>query len=235
MRILDYLIDNFEFQLTRKDFEGDLTLVLFPIVKKIYAKPEELGNKLGSYLININQNIIKFNIVSGFLNLVIADSFYIEFIESIRDNSRYGHIEPTANSPTLMIEYSSPNTNKPLHLGHIRNNLLGFSISKILEANGYNIIKTQIINDRGIFKKKINSNVVYLPNDFCEESLSIHSKVIFNQKDKLQVLYDYVTCHNVLIHRNDTISKIKTDKHIHPIYHTNNQIWYSQVRQDWAD
>ena len=144
------LIDNFEFQLTRKDFEGDLTLVLFPIVKKINAKPEELGNKLGSYLININQNIIKFNIVSGFLNLVIADSFYIEFIESIRDNSRYGHIEPTANSPTLMIEYSSPNTNKPLHLGHIRNNLLGFSISKILEANGNNIIKTQIINDRGI-------------------------------------------------------------------------------------
>ena len=144
------LIDDFEFQLTRKDFEGDLTLVLFPIVKKINAKPEELGNKLGSYLININQNIRKFNIVSGFLNLVIADSFYIEFIESIRDNSRYGHIEPTANSPTLMIEYSSPNTNKPLHLGHIRNNLLGFSISKILEANGNNIIKTQIINDRGI-------------------------------------------------------------------------------------
>ena len=144
------LIDDFEFQLTRKDFEGDLTLVLFPIVKKINAKPEELGNKLGSHLININQNIRKFNIVSGFLNLVIADSFYIEFIESIRDNSRYGHIEPTANSPTLMIEYSSPNTNKPLHLGHIRNNLLGFSISKILKANGNNVIKTQIINDRGI-------------------------------------------------------------------------------------
>ena len=144
------LIDDFEFQLTRKDFEGDLTLVLFPIVKKINAKPEELGNKLGSHLININQNIRKFNIVSGFLNLVIADSFYIEFIESIRDNSRYGHIEPTLNSPTLMIEYSSPNTNKPLHLGHIRNNLLGFSISKILKANGNNVIKTQIINDRGI-------------------------------------------------------------------------------------
>ena len=144
------LIDDFEFQLTRKDFEGDLTLVLFPIVKKINAKPEEIGNKLGSHLININQNIRKFNIVSGFLNLVIADSFYIEFIESIRDNSRYGHIEPTLNSPTLMIEYSSPNTNKPLHLGHIRNNLLGFSISKILKANGNNVIKTQIINDRGI-------------------------------------------------------------------------------------
>ncbi len=144
------LIDNFEFQLTKKDFEGDLTLVLFPIAKKINLNPQEFGDKLGSHLVNINQNIRKFNIVSGFLNLVITDSFYIEFIESINDDSKYGHIEPNANSPTLMIEYSSPNTNKPLHLGHIRNNLLGFSISEILRANGNNVIKTQIINDRGI-------------------------------------------------------------------------------------
>ena len=144
------LIDNFEFQLTKKDFEGDLTLVLFPIAKKINLNPQEFGDKLGSHLVNINQNIRKFNIVSGFLNLVITDSFYIEFIESITDDSKYGHIEPNANSPTLMIEYSSPNTNKPLHLGHIRNNLLGFSISEILRANGNNVIKTQIINDRGI-------------------------------------------------------------------------------------
>jgi len=144
------LIDDFEFQLTKKDFEGDLTLVLFPIAKKINLNPQEFGDKLGSYLVNINQNTRKFNIVSGFLNLVITDSFYIEFIESIIDDSKYGHIEPNANSPTLMIEYSSPNTNKPLHLGHIRNNLLGFSISEILKANGNNVIKTQIINDRGI-------------------------------------------------------------------------------------
>ena len=144
------LIDNFEFQLTKKDFEGDLTLVLFPIAKKINLNPQEFGDKLGSHLVNTNQNIRKFNIVSGFLNLVITDSFYIEFIESITDDSKYGHIEPNANSPTLMIEYSSPNTNKPLHLGHIRNNLLGFSISEILRANGNNVIKTQIINDRGI-------------------------------------------------------------------------------------
>ncbi|MBJ24885.1 MAG: arginine--tRNA ligase [Flavobacteriaceae bacterium] len=144
------LIDNFEFQLTKKDFEGDLTLVLFPIAKKINLNPQEFGDKLGSHLVNINQNIRKFNIVSGFLNLVITDSFYIEFIESINDDSKYGHIEPNSNSPTLMIEYSSPNTNKPLHLGHIRNNLLGFSISEILRANGNNVIKTQIINDRGI-------------------------------------------------------------------------------------
>ena len=144
------LIDDFEFQLTKKDFEGDLTLVLFPIAKKINLNPQEFGDKLGSHLVNINQNIRKFNIVSGFLNLVITDSFYIEFIESINDDSKYGHIEPNSNSPTLMIEYSSPNTNKPLHLGHIRNNLLGFSISEILRANGNNVIKTQIINDRGI-------------------------------------------------------------------------------------
>ena len=144
------LIDDFEFQLTKKDFEGDLTLVLFPIAKKINLNPQEFGDKLGSHLVNINQNIRKFNIVSGFLNLVITDSFYIEFIESIIDDSKYGHIESNGSSPTLMIEYSSPNTNKPLHLGHIRNNLLGFSISEILRANGNNVIKTQIINDRGI-------------------------------------------------------------------------------------
>lgn len=144
------LIDDFEFQLTKKDFEGDLTLVLFPIAKKINLNPQEFGDKLGSHLVNINQNIRKFNIVSGFLNLLITDSFYIEFIESIIDDSKYGHIESNGSSPTLMIEYSSPNTNKPLHLGHIRNNLLGFSISEILKANGNNVIKTQIINDRGI-------------------------------------------------------------------------------------
>ena len=94
---------------------------------------------------------------------------------------------------------------------------------------------TNIVNEKGLFTKKIDNSIFYLPNDFCDESLSIHNKVIFNQQDRLEVLYDYVTCHNVLIHRNDTISKTKTEKHIYPIYHTNKQIWYSQVRQDWAD
>ena len=94
---------------------------------------------------------------------------------------------------------------------------------------------TNIVNEKGLFTKKIDDSIFYLPNDFCDESLSIHNKVIFKQQDRLQVLYDYVTCHNVLIHRNDTISKTYTEKHIHPIYHTNKQIWYSQVRQDWAD
>ena len=94
---------------------------------------------------------------------------------------------------------------------------------------------TNIVNEKGVFTKRIDDNIFYLPNDFCEESLSIHSKVIFNKNDRLEVKYDYVTCHNVLIHRNDTISKTETEKHIYPIYHTNNQIWYSQIRQDWAD
>jgi len=94
---------------------------------------------------------------------------------------------------------------------------------------------TNIVNEKGLFTKRIDDSIFYLPNDFCDESLSIHNKVIFNQQDRLEVLYDYVTCHNVLIHRNDTISKKYTEKHIHPIYHTNKQIWYSQVRQDWAD
>jgi len=94
---------------------------------------------------------------------------------------------------------------------------------------------TTIVNEKGSFKKKIDNNIFYLPNDFCEESLSIHKKVMFDYNNKLDVRYDYVTCHNVLIHRNDTISKTKTDKHIYPIYHTNNQIWYSQIRQDWAN
>ena len=94
---------------------------------------------------------------------------------------------------------------------------------------------TNIVNEKGVFTKRIDDNIFYLPNDFCEESLSIHSKVIFNKNDRLEVKYDYVTCHNVLIHRNDTISKTETEKHIYPIYHTNKQIWYSQIRQDWAD
>ncbi len=95
--------------------------------------------------------------------------------------------------------------------------------------------QTQITTDSGTFLKILDNSVFYLPNDICEEAYAVHKKVIFDQKDKLDVRYDYVTCHNVLIHRNDTISKVKTDVHIHPIFHTNSQVWYSQVRQDWAD
>ena len=143
-------IKNFEFQSTRKDFEGDVTLVLFPLVKQIKINPKKLGELIG-YEIKLKSDIIKaFNVVNGFLNLTITPSFYILFLDKVKNDLKYGHLEPEKNADLIMVEYSSPNTNKPLHLGHIRNNLLGYSVSQILKANGKKIIKTQIINDRGI-------------------------------------------------------------------------------------
>ena len=143
-------IKNFEFQSTRKDFEGDVTLVLFPLVKQIKINPKKLGELIG-YEIKLKSDIIKaFNVVNGFLNLTITPSFYILFLDKVKNDLKYGHLEPENNADLIMVEYSSPNTNKPLHLGHIRNNLLGYSVSQILKANGKKIIKTQIINDRGI-------------------------------------------------------------------------------------
>jgi len=143
-------IENFEFQSTRKDFDGDITLVLFPLLKKIKIKPEELGKLIGSELKSKLDLIEDFNIVKGFLNLTITSSFYISFLNKVKNDLKYGHIEPKNDANLIMVEYSSPNTNKPLHLGHIRNNLLGYSVSQILKANGNKIVKTQIINDRGI-------------------------------------------------------------------------------------
>ena len=143
-------IKNFEFQSTRKDFEGDVTLVLFPLVKQIKINPKKLGELIG-YEVKLKSDIIKaFNVVNGFLNLTITPSFYILFLDKVKNDLKYGHLEPENNADVIMVEYSSPNTNKPLHLGHIRNNLLGYSVSQILKANGKKIIKTQIINDRGI-------------------------------------------------------------------------------------
>ena len=144
------LIDNLYFQPTRKEFEGDITLLLFPLLKNIKTDPENLGKTIGLNLKDKSDMVEEFNLVKGFLNLTISNSFYISFLNSIAKNKKYGHLKPNKNSKTIIVEYSSPNTNKPLHLGHIRNNLLGYSVSKILEANGNNVIKTQIINDRGI-------------------------------------------------------------------------------------
>ncbi len=138
-----------EIQNTKKDFEGDLTVVLFPYYKKI--KKSEIaifGDNLGQSLINKSKNIVSYNIVGGFLNLLISDKFYLDFLDSIKDDDNFG--KSKKKKETFVVEFSSPNTNKPLHLGHIRNNLLGFSISKILEANGKKVKKVQIINDRGI-------------------------------------------------------------------------------------
>ena len=143
-------IESYEFQSTRKEFEGDLTLVVFPLVRQVKIRPEDLANTLGNYLLNEHKAILNFNVVKGFLNLVLSDAFYVEQFSKIQNISNYGHQVINDVSPIVMVEFSSPNTNKPLHLGHIRNNVLGYSVAKILGANGKKVIKTQIINDRGI-------------------------------------------------------------------------------------
>ena len=141
-------VENIEFQPTKKEFEGDITIVIFPFVKILKQNPKDIAEKLGNYLEN-QDCVVKYNVVSGFLNLVISDDYYIDFFESIKSDEKYGFVSPTSND-AVIVEYSSPNTNKPLHLGHIRNNLLGYSVSEILKASGKKVYKTQIINDRGI-------------------------------------------------------------------------------------
>ena len=140
-----------EFIETKKDFEGDITIVLFNIIKLINDQDKEsIGESIGNELVAKSNIVDEFNLVQGFLNLVIADTFYIDSLHFALTNENFFEIKSKDDIDTFMVEYSSPNTNKPLHLGHIRNNLLGYSISKILEANGKKVIKTQIINDRGI-------------------------------------------------------------------------------------
>ncbi len=149
LQIYDYQIDKAELQATRKDFEGDITLVVFPYVKQLRKNPKEIAENIGMFL-QKNVAIVKdFNVVGGFLNLVIDDTYYTGFLNRIFKDKNYG-LSPKKDEKALMVEYSSPNTNKPLHLGHIRNNLLGHSISEIYKATGKPVIKTQIINDRGI-------------------------------------------------------------------------------------
>ncbi|MFL9830825.1 arginine--tRNA ligase [Flavobacterium sp. ST-87] len=148
--LFDVTIDKIEFQATRKEFEGDITMVIFPLLKVIKSNPVELGNKIGNYLVDNVTEVAKFNVVSGFLNIVIADAHYLNFFNGIKDNVNYGFVTPNPTDKAVMVEYSSPNTNKPLHLGHVRNNLLGYSVAEIIKASGKKVYKTQIINDRGI-------------------------------------------------------------------------------------
>lgn len=143
-------IEKVEFQATRKEFEGDITMVVFPLVKTLKGNPVEIGNQIGNYLVANASEVAKFNVVGGFLNIVISDAFYIEFFNSIKNNETFGFVAPNEGEKAVMVEYSSPNTNKPLHLGHIRNNLLGYSVAEIIKASGKKVYKTQIINDRGI-------------------------------------------------------------------------------------
>ncbi|WP_417939692.1 arginine--tRNA ligase [Flavobacterium sp. RS13.1] len=148
--LFDVTVDKIEFQATRKEFEGDITMVIFPLLKLTKSNPAELGNKIGDYLVKNVAEVARFNVVSGFLNIVIADRYYLNFFNEIRDNTKFGYVTPNPEEKAIMVEYSSPNTNKPLHLGHVRNNLLGYSVAEILKASGKKVYKTQIINDRGI-------------------------------------------------------------------------------------
>ena len=142
-------LDTVEFQSTRKEFEGDITVVTFPMLRVVKMNPAKLGEDLGEYLVEHVAEVKAFNVVKGFLNLVIADGFYLDFFNSIKDDTKYGFVQDI-DDKAVMVEYSSPNTNKPLHLGHVRNVLLGYSVAEILKASGKKVYKTQIINDRGI-------------------------------------------------------------------------------------
>ena len=143
-------LETVELQQTRKDFTGDITLVIFPLLRHIKGNPVQIGEQIGDYLKKHAGDLVSdFNVIKGFLNLVIADSYYINFLNQIRENKHFGLATPNSKE-AILVEYSSPNTNKPLHLGHIRNNLLGYSVAEILKAAGHKVYKTQIINDRGI-------------------------------------------------------------------------------------
>ncbi len=137
-----------QFQTTKKEFEGDITLLVFPFAKAARKAPVQIAEEIGEELKHNNDSILDYNVVQGFLNLVISPVFWLQALASITKDEEYGILPPKGSR--LMVEYSSPNTNKPLHLGHLRNNFLGHSVSRILEANGHNVVKTQIINNRGI-------------------------------------------------------------------------------------
>ena len=142
--------DTIQLQKTKREFEGHLTLVVFPYLKMSRKKPEDTAQEIGQYLMDNSGMVAAFNVVKGFLNLTITSDCWVALLGDINADARYGLTAPTESSPLVMIEYSSPNTNKPLHLGHVRNNLLGWAIAQIAEANGNRVVKTNIVNDRGI-------------------------------------------------------------------------------------
>ena len=142
--------DSLQPQKTKSNFQGNLTLVVFPLLKVSKKKPEETAEEIGAYLKEHCNAVADYNVVKGFLNLTISTEAWVGLLNDINAQPHFGERQPTADSPLVMVEYSSPNTNKPLHLGHVRNNLLGWSLSKIMEANGNKVIKTNIVNDRGI-------------------------------------------------------------------------------------
>ena len=187
-------INLFDFQLTRKEFDGDITLVVYPILKYIKLNPQVISKDIGEYLINSSSTISSYNIISGFLNFTISDNYYIKILNEIIHNDDYGLKKIDNNSKTIIVEFSSPNTNKPLHLGHIRNNLLGDSVAKILEANGNKVVKTQIINDRGIHICKSMVSWELYGNGDTPEKVNIKGDkfvgdfyVLFEKKYRLEI------------------------------------------------
>ena len=141
-------LESVEFQATRKEFEGDITVVVFPMLRVVKGNPVQIGQSIGEFLTANLEEVIRFNVVKGFLNLVLSDAYFLNLFKETSDYSKFGKV--TGEEETIMVEYSSPNTNKPLHLGHIRNILLGYSVAEILKASGKKAYKTQIVNDRGI-------------------------------------------------------------------------------------
>ena len=141
-------IDDFEFQATRKEFPGDITLVVFPLLRHIKGNPADIGESVGEFLVGKIDEVKGFNVVKGFLNIELSDAYFLSFFNTVLNDTKFGFVNVSGKA--VMVEYSSPNTNKPLHLGHVRNNLLGYSVSEILKTSGKKVYKTQIINDRGI-------------------------------------------------------------------------------------
>ncbi|KGO85574.1 arginine--tRNA ligase [Flavobacterium rivuli WB 3.3-2 = DSM 21788] len=148
--LFDISLEKIELQATRREFEGDITMVIFPLLKLIKGNPAELGNKIGQYLIENSGIVDRFNVVGGFLNIVISDAYYIDYFNGIKADENFGTVAPIEGGKAVMVEFASPNTNKPLHLGHVRNVLLGYSVANIIEASGKKVYKTQVVNDRGI-------------------------------------------------------------------------------------
>ncbi|WGF93002.1 arginine--tRNA ligase [Aequorivita marisscotiae] len=185
-------LESVELQPTRKDFEGDITAVVFPMLRVVKGNPVQIGEAIGNYLVENVTEIEKFNVVQGFLNIVLSDAYYLNFFSSVADFSSFGKVPQ--GKEALMVEYSSPNTNKPLHLGHVRNVLLGYSVSEIEKAAGKKVYKTQIINDRGIHIcksmlawKKFGNGETPADADLKGDKLVGNYYVKFDQEYKKQI------------------------------------------------
>ena len=152
--LFDISLEKIELQATRREFEGDITMVIFPLLKLIKGNPADLGNKIGQYLTENSGIVDRFNVVGGFLNIVISEAYYINYFNGIKADENFGTIVPAEGGKAVMVEFASPNTNKPLHLGHVRNVLLGYSVANIVKASGKKVYKTQVVNDRGIHISK---------------------------------------------------------------------------------